>query len=621
MNNDESENKKIKYLNNLPNGDNNFSLLFTNIGESKKLLKSYEVFINKYFETINSYYKQLTEFNFHFLVEDKFKSSVINSPIFQLGRAIKKAVQAQINNLFSIITNQEIFLSFKKAISDLSTILKESPVKFKNNSYTQNTSNSYIKPVVMSLMNSFAEIEAKVIDEYINKKYNKRVMGLNNEPLKDSIEKAIFLENTFLEFEEGSKKQLLNDLEENEIKTTQIFNEMKSIVKNTVNILKINNNSYLDELGKEIDQIGKMESNIVNNENNKEKRDPSIDLNDDNNLDMFKYRIKIINHPKIQVVNKNSTNNNKKNIEDGAEEKESKTKYKDIEDYEINKNIFDLSEDKIKEEDTKSKGNKSKDDKEEEIGNVAEMTLNEEDVYNIVSSLYNYDFKMLNKSDYNLNIEKIRIQVLNLSNKLLTFDAENKINEIITDEEINSLYELLNKKEYIFSFFVSLNNYRITGRYEATERAFNVLANIFKKAEDSLLTTRDLKLEGLIIILSQTFYIMKNGEKMFLQKIIKDHSLFKKKEFWENYIIDMIKEEINGMNDDETQKNHKLHEQIEKNKINEIIFSKLVPISSYMNDFEVKEETILNIANNILDKYQVNEETKKMILSIIEKKN
>ena len=617
MNNDESENKGIKSLNNSSNYDNNFSLLYTNIGESKNLLKSYEIFINKYFETINSYYKELTEFNSHFLIEDKFKSSVINSPIFQLGRAIKKAVQAQINNLFSIITNQEIFLSFKKSISDLSTILKESPVKLRNNSYSHSSQNSYIKPVVMSLMESFSEIEAKVIDEYIDKKYQKRVVGQNNEPLKDIVEKAFFLENTFLEFEERSKKQLLSDLEENEIKTTQIFNEMKGIVKNIVNILKKNNNSYLDELGKEIEQIGKKESNNMNNKNNKERRESSIDLNNDNNLDMFKYKIKIINHPKIQVTNKNPINNNKKGIKDESEEKENKKE--DIEDYEINKNIFDLSEDKIEEEDNQSKDNKIEDEK-EEIYKDNEITLNEEDIFNIVSSLYNYGFKMINKSYYNLDIEKIRIKVLNLSNKLLTFDAENKINEIITDKEINTLYELLDKKEYIFSFFVSLNNYRITGRYEATERAFNVLKNIFKKAEDYLLDARDMKLEGLIIILSQTFYIIKNGEKMYLQKAIKDHPLFKKKVFWENYIIDMIEEEIMGMNDDEKPLNQKLSDKIEKSKINEIIFSKLVPISSYMNDYEVKEETILNIANNILDKYQVNEETKKMILSIIKKK-
>ena len=617
MNNDESENKGIKSLNNSSNYDNNFSLLFTNIGESKNLLKSYEIFINKYFETINSYYKELTEFNSHFLIEDKFKSSVINSPIFQLGRAIKKAVQAQINNLFSIITNQEIFLSFKKSISDLSTILKESPVKLRNNSYSHSSQNSYIKPVVMSLMESFSEIEAKVIDEYIDKKYQKRVVGQNNEPLKDIVEKAFFLENTFLEFEERSKKQLISDLEENEIKTTQIFNEMKGIVKNIVNILKKNNNSYLDELGKEIEQIGKKESNNMNNKNNKERRESSIDLNNDNNLDMFKYKIKIINHPKIQVTNKNPINNNKKGIKDESEEKENKKE--DIEDYEINKNIFDLSEDKIEEEDNQSKDNKIEDEK-EEIYIDNEITLNEEDIFNIVSSLYNYGFKMINKSYYNLDIEKIRIKVLNLSNKLLTFDAENKINEIITDKEINTLYELLDKKEYIFSFFVSLNNYRITGRYEATERAFNVLKNIFKKAEDYLLDARDMKLEGLIIILSQTFYIIKNGEKMYLQKAIKDHPLFKKKVFWENYIIDMIEEEIMGKNDDEKPLNQKLSDKIEKSKINEIIFSKLVPISSYMNDYEVKEETILNIANNILDKYQVNEETKKMILSIIKKK-
>ena len=404
----------------------------------------------------------------------------------------------------------------------------------------------------------------------------------------------------------------MNDLEETEIKTTKIFNEMKDIVKNIVNILKKNNNSYLDELGKEIEQIGKIESNNVNNENNIEKRESSIDLNGDNSLDMLKYRINIINHPKIQVVNKNPVNDNKKNLENEDEEKENKKKYEDIEDYDINKNIFDLTDDKIELEDTQSKDNKLEEDK-EEIYDYTEITLNEEDIFNIVSLLYNYDFKMLNKSDYNLDKEKIRIKVLNLSNKLLTFDVENKINEIITDDEINSLYELLDKKEYIFSFFVSLNNYRITGRYETTERAFNVLTNIFKKAEDYLLDTRDMKLEGLIIILSQTFYIMKNGEKVFLQKAIKDHPLFQKKEFWENYIIDMIEEEIMGMKE--------LSEKIEKNKINEIIFSKLIPISSYMNDFEVKEEINLNIANNILDKYHVNKEKKKMILSLIEKKN
>ena len=202
----------------LNSNNNNFSILFTNIDESKKLLKSYEIFIAKYFESINTYFKQLTEFNYNFLSEDIFKSSIINSPIFQLGKAIKKAVQSQIDNLLSIISNQKFFFAFTEALSNLSKILQISPSKFGKNLSNKNEHNSHIRPVVISLMETFDEIELKIIDEYISKKYNKHVLGLNEEPLKNNIEKALFLEKTFFVFEEDTKKQLLNDFQEMEKK-------------------------------------------------------------------------------------------------------------------------------------------------------------------------------------------------------------------------------------------------------------------------------------------------------------------------------------------------------------------------------------------------------------------
>jgi hypothetical protein len=102
MNNDNNfEINNISLISNKESfNTNNFYLLYTNIEESKKLLKNYETFINKYFESINTYFKELTEFIFNFLPEDRFKSSITNSPIFLLGKAIKKAVQAQINNIY-----------------------------------------------------------------------------------------------------------------------------------------------------------------------------------------------------------------------------------------------------------------------------------------------------------------------------------------------------------------------------------------------------------------------------------------------------------------------------------------------------------------------------------------
>ena len=634
--------------------NSNFSSLFTNIEESKILLQNYETFISKYFETINAFFKQLTEFNYNFLIEDKYKS-VINSPIFQLGRIIKKAVQEQINNLYSIICNQEIFFSFKIALTNLSKILKSSPAKYMNNSSNKNSPDVYIKPIVISLMESFSEIESKVIDDYIGKKYNKHILGLNNEPLKDNIEKAIFLEKTFLDFEEDNKKQLLNDLHEMEIKTTQIFNEMKNIVKDIVNVLKKNSDPYYEELTKEIDIIGKRPiSNVIIIDNNKNdidanKKEIKLDLKENNDLDMFKYQIKIINNPIIHVsenlkmneINKNkienidakekndnnininnniveekTENENKNKIEIGKKEEEMEEKEKQIKDKKKEENNIEESK-IIEKENLDSQEEGVNNDKNNEI----ELTLNDEDLYNIISILYSYDFKMLDNSKYNLEKEKIKVEVFILSQKLLTFDAENNIEEIITDNEVNSLYELMNDRENIFKFFVMLNNYRATGRYEATERAFNIIINIFIKTENILLCKRDLKLEGLLIILSQTFYKVNNGEKIYLQKAIKDHAIFKKDSFWDNYLNDSIEIEVNKMKEDEQSITAKLTEEQKKKKISDIILSLTLPISTYMKEFEIKDEIIFNITNKIFDKYEVDNETRTMILSLLENNN
>jgi len=628
--------------------NSNFSSLFTNIEESKILLQNYETFISKYFETINAFFKQLTEFNYNFLIEDKYKS-VINSPIFQLGRIIKKAVQEQINNLFSIICNQEIFFSFKIALTNLSKILSSSPAKFMNNSSNKNSSDVYIKPIVISLMESFSEIESKVIDDYIGKKYNKHLIGLNNEPLQDNIEKAIFLEKTFLDFEEDNKKQLLNDLHEMEIKTTQIFNEMKNIVKDIVNVLKKNSDPYYDELKKEIDLIGKKPiSNVViiDNKNNKDidanKKETKINLKENNDLDMFKYQIKIINNPIIHVTKNLKKDENNKNVNENIdlkekneninnnvikEKNENENKIKDIKiDEEIEekeKKIKDKNKEDNNIKENRIKEKENLDNKEEEVNNGKdkELTLNEEDIYNIISILYSYDFKMLDNSKYNLDKEKIKVEIFILSQKLLSFDAENNIKEIITDNEVNSLYELMSDKENIFKFFVMLNNYRATGRYETTERAFNIIINIFIKTENILLSQRDMKLEGLLIILSQTFYKMNNGEKIYLQKAIKDHAIFKKDSFWDNYLNDSIELEINKMKEDEQSITVKLSEEQKKKKVNDIILSIILPISTYMKEFEIKKDIILNIINNIFDKYEVDNEERNMILSLLENNN
>jgi len=552
--------------NNIKTNISNFYLLFTNMKESNRLLKTYKKFIDEYSQTINGYYKQLTELHCHFLIEDKFKSSVINTPIFQLGKAIKKAVGSQINRLFSIITDSKIFDAFNNSLSNLENILQESSIKFDKKFFGEN-----IRPIASSLMETYAEIESKVVDNYISKKYNKHLMITNNEPLQTNIEQAKYLEKTFFDFEEGSKIKFFNDLKEMENKAIKVFNEMKSTVGYIIITLKNTGTEYLDLLQKEIDSIWKIDLKINQKNDNKSDTKEEINLKNNYDLNNFKYKIKIIENPNVRV-----------------EEEEN--------DIGIRKRT------------------------EEILFEDNEITLKDEDIYDIVYTLYNYDFKLLNKTDYNLDIEKEKIKVIKLTEKLLSFDTSNNIDENITDEEINMLYELLNNIDNLEKFYVILNNHRATGRYSMTERAFNIIKNIFYKALDYLSKNNQKKIEELTIILSQTFYMIKDKKKIYLQEGIKDHDLFKNKEFWEHHLNEIINDELKKMEKDEKDGNIILSKQCKNNKIKEIIVTKLVPFSNYMSDFGVPKEMILSIINPIMDKYNLDENSRILSLTILNQK-
>ena len=561
------ENKNIMPYNTSKINICNFYLLFSNLKESDILLKSYEDFLNEYNEIINQYYMRLTELNSHFLSEEKFKSSVINSPIFQLGKVIKKALEAQINKLFSIITDKNFFDAFKNSLSNLSDILQESKIIFDSKFIGKS-----INPIASSLIQSYSAIESKVIDNYISQKYNKHLIGINNETLEKNIEDIQYLEKTFLDFEENSKTQFFNSLKEMENKTIKVFNEMKNTVEYIIYNLKNQSIKYLNILQKEI--IGVQNRTELENKDEKQSEE-KLGLN----LDNFKYKIKIIYHPNIRVESKNVIiykDNTKKNLND----------------------------------------NKSKAILYEEN----EMTLNDEDIYNIVSTLYSYDFKMLNKTDYNLDIEKEKIKVVKLSEKLLPSNKKDNPQELITEAEVNKLYELVNVKENLMKFAIFLNNYRTRGKFKLTERAFDIVKNIFSKAQDYLLKNRDRAFADLIIILSQTFYIIKDGKKYFLQQAINNHELFKKEEFWHNYMEDTINSEINNFEEEIKKESIKYKKSIKEKKIKEIISSKLIPFSSYMSGFEAPKEMILNIINPIIDKYNLDENSRMILMSLLEQK-
>ena len=554
---------------------NNCYLLFSNMKESIKLLNTYKTFVNEYYEAINLFYKHLTELSSHFLKEENFKSKIIDSPLFKLGISIKKAVNAKINNLYSIITNDSIFYSLNKSLSNLSDILQESKVKFDKNNIKKS-----IPPLLKTLFQAYEQIESKVVDNYIREKYNKQLVGLSDEKLEKIIEQVKYLEQSFYNLEEGSKNKFLKVLKKMEIKTIKIFNEIKNTIDNIILSSKnknkdSNNNDYLDILQKEINSIWGIAIENENKVNNKdeEKKEKELVLKNSKDLDNYEYKIKIINQPNINAEDIEIDLNDKNDIR--------------------NKTETIIFEENI-------------------------LTLTDEDIYDIVSIIYSYDFKMVNKSDYNIDKEKEKIKVKNLLNKLLFFDASKNIKDIITDEEVSELNELLNDKDNLMKFFLLFNNFRAKGKHQLEERVYNIMKNIFNKGQDYLLENKEKDLVNLIIALSQTFYMKKDEEKIYLEKAIKDHDLFKKQDFWVNHLNNTINEELNNFEMQQNEIKNKLTKEIYCKKIKEIIITKLIAFINYTKEFEVPKEIILNAINPIIDKYKLEEKSKIFIFSLLE---
>jgi hypothetical protein len=248
------------------------------------------------------------------------------------------------------------------------------------------------------------------------------------------------------------------------------------------------------------------------------------------------------------------------------------------------------------------------------------VELSPNDVYKIVELIYSYGFEMVDKTEYNINVEKNKLNIIEKTGKLLGYDfyKKKKIDiKIFEEKEIDNFINFLfSKEDYILQFLFSLNNFRANGNLEFSEEQFNICKKIFSKTADYLLEHNNEKIYYLLIITSQTFYKMDNGKKYFLQNEIKDKKFFLNAQFWTKFIEKMINEEL--MKLEEVLKKNNLSEDKKKSKINDIIFSQLISLVPSLNNFNLKKEDINSILIPIINKYNICEEKKKNIYSLID---
>ena len=557
-------------------GKDTYNTHYNTLKITKKNLKNYIGVIDLFTKLINTHKKSLEKVN----------------------QEIKKV--SQLDKPFNLLKKFEFLLSFyskynnlieEKIINSLEN-LKKTSNNIMNNigeylSFSQqlamnikNTSEAYF-PKYDKLIESLEETEISIIEEYTKKKYR---ICLNKQKNKDKdkdkcAKEALVYEREYLNADEEIKEKANNYIDEfNKIlkntkpKMIQLNEDTKNAIINIIEKLKQDYNNFINILDNESADVNNLDNNDIFKKETGEflnyriKKDENCEILQKINLE--KYSIKIIKEDEKNIIENDNYN--------------AIPKHKKL---------------------TKT------------------LIYTIEDIYNIVKTLYEYHFETINKDLYNLDKEKDKIRVTQLIGKILNFNFETHKTEesVISQDEKKELMSLIfSSDDCLTKFLVSINNYRSTGKYEMDQLTFNEIKIIFDKIADNLLIKNNKKIASFLIILSQTFYVMRNNEKYFLQKELKKKEYFRKIDFWIDHLEKLIVDELNKFEEESKRNSIVYSDERKKKKRDEIVFSKIVSIIASINGFELEREKTDNILLPIINKFNLSNEMKDSIMSLVQ---
>ena len=193
-------------------------------------------------------------------------------------------------------------------------------------------------------------------------------------------------------------------------------------------------------------------------------------------------------------------------------------------------------------------------------------------------------------------------------------------------EKSQKIFEYIMDENVHFFFLILLSKLRTNSRYDKDKVMIDFLGNILNYILDKAEVTNNLKNAKNCIILSQTFYYDNNGEKYYLLEKIKKHKWISKPTFWVDFgelmvdielkkilekYPDITKEDI--MNNTEIIASNNLQK-----KLSDIMYSQILPFVNNMKDFEINLKSIVEITEDILNKYNfLSKEEKETVFTII----
>jgi len=162
---------------------------------------------------------------------------------------------------------------------------------------------------------------------------------------------------------------------------------------------------------------------------------------------------------------------------------------------------------------------------------------------------------------------------------------------------------LKDSEEYIIFFLSLLNINRTNNKYKLNNISFDKFVEIFNFILDNEYKKENINIEifNYIIIMSQTYcYEDENNNKIFIQKNIQNHKIFKDMNNWEKSLYHQINEDLTISNKYNTGLNK---EELKQRKEN-IVFSKFLSIIHNLIEFDIDKNFIKEFINKIKNSFK-----------------
>ena len=583
---------------------NNYSSLIKFYTNNTQIMDGMEKIIISYKESIISFKKKLIQLKLNlikpFYNEEK-KSYKYEEQIYSFNNNFIYVLNQIINFQIDLITNlfndieKNLFSEFeKKRINDFSNSLQQTKNNIQTNEKKMEKLYSEYNSEYKKFYDTFNLIEEDVQKYYINKRKIK-FDDTNNNKINRLTNEANFVQNNFLQihnkFQENNKNyfdeynEKINEFEKETIKNETymknninlflqiLIKSYKSFLNSMDDFIKKNKVNISTKEEKDINEIN--ENLIIGEEQSKQEEEKkSVNLTSfkekyflliQSNYNKDKYKVKTI-HCHI--------------VGDGQS----------IEDTEIMDNIFNEM------------------GLEEYVKNTT-VILSDEVIFETVKFFYG-KFNFVDTSDYNINLEKKKLEVKKLTYKLLQpgllkkdYD-EYKDVKPINDNDVKKLENYINKEpEFRLAFLLNINFYRTSGIFDMPEKEFDITGKLFLEIIDIILNGKDKDFQAfkLITILSQTFYVNKDGKKIYLFNKLKGHKIFSQTDFIKQYLNYSLNEEFQKVK-------LKSDREISLNEKQSIVFANILPFSKCMIEFGFPKQTLLEMNESLYKEYELSED-------------